>query len=125
VNRDASPREKLAQFLDAGSEATLEKLSNHVGGTRRHVRRLLEELEGKGWSIQERWEEGTKHFSLAPQSRSIPTEFFLSKPVGPDSACQPPLSSWPLLLRYFPMRYCLRGIVCRENTKLIEATALP
>ncbi|WP_263835166.1 helix-turn-helix transcriptional regulator [Salinibacter sp.] len=69
---DASPKKQLSRFLNAGREATLDELSSHLGVTRRHVRRLLRELEEEGRPIQERWEEGTKRFSLAPEARSIP-----------------------------------------------------
>ena len=70
--RNPSPKDKLITLLNAGREVTLDELSSRLGVTRRHVRRLLRELEEEGRQIQERWEEGTKRFSLAPQDRSVP-----------------------------------------------------
>ncbi|WP_103027177.1 helix-turn-helix transcriptional regulator [Salinibacter altiplanensis] len=72
MNRDVGPKEQLTRLLNEGREATLDELSGHLGVTRRHVRRLLKGLEEQGRPVQERWEDGTKRFSLAPEARSIP-----------------------------------------------------
>jgi predicted DNA-binding transcriptional regulator YafY len=70
--RDTSPKDKLITFLNGGREVTLDGLSGRLGVTRRHVRRLLSELEEEGRTLQERWKAGTKRFSLAPEDRSVP-----------------------------------------------------
>jgi predicted DNA-binding transcriptional regulator YafY len=72
MTRESSPKEKLLGLLNEGREATLDELSSLLGITRRHVRRLLNEVEEEGRSIQERWEGGMKRFSLAPEDRSVP-----------------------------------------------------
>ena len=72
MTRESSPKGKLLGLLNGGREAGLDELSSLLGVTRRHVRRLLTELEEGGRSIQERWEGGVKRFSLAPEDRSVP-----------------------------------------------------
>jgi len=72
MTRESGPKEKLLDLLNEGREAQLDELSSLLGVTRRHVRRLLNELEEEGQALQERWEGGTKRFSLAPEDRTVP-----------------------------------------------------
>jgi len=69
-----SPSERLRTLLNAGRELTLDELSRHLGVSRRHVRRLLTKLQEEGREVQERWEDGRKHFSLAPADRTVPVQ---------------------------------------------------
>jgi predicted DNA-binding transcriptional regulator YafY len=70
----SSPKERLMALLNAGRELTLDALSRHLDVSRRHVRRLLKSLREDGREVQERWEEGQKRFSLAPEDRSVPVQ---------------------------------------------------
>ena len=66
------PLEKLRHLFNEGREITLET-SERLGVSRRHLRRLIKTLRKEGLEINERWEGGVKHFTLAPSSRTVQT----------------------------------------------------
>jgi predicted DNA-binding transcriptional regulator YafY len=69
-----SPKQVLLEFLNDGREGTLDELSALLDVTRRHVRRLLRTLNETGWTIEERWADGRKLFSLAAEDRAVPVQ---------------------------------------------------
>jgi predicted DNA-binding transcriptional regulator YafY len=74
MNRDRpndSPLDRLRRLLNQGRTVTLDGTSDRLGISRRHLRRLLRQLEDEGLRINERWEEGVKRFSLDPASRTV------------------------------------------------------
>ena len=66
------PLEKLRHLFNEGREVTLE-MSERLGVSRRHLRRLIKTLREEGLEINERWEGGVKHFTLDPSSRKVET----------------------------------------------------
>ena len=66
-----SPIDRLRRLLNQGRTVTLDATSDRLGISRRHLRRLLQQLKDEGLRINESWEDGVKHFSLDPASRSV------------------------------------------------------
>ncbi len=64
-------KDTLRRLLSQGREMTLDTMSRRLGVSRRQVRRVIKELKEGGWKIRERWEEGTKRFSMDPQDHTL------------------------------------------------------
>ncbi|MCS3940332.1 putative DNA-binding transcriptional regulator YafY [Salinibacter ruber] len=64
-------KETLRRLLSQGREMTLDEMRRHLDVSRRQVRRLLDALDEEGGGVRERWDDGTKRFSLDPEARSL------------------------------------------------------
>lgn len=58
-------------MLNRGDTITLQRAADALDITRRHVRRLLKQLQAEGLEINERREGRVKHFTLDPASRTV------------------------------------------------------
>jgi len=74
-----APIEQLRRILNAGHEATLSEITDEIGVSRRHTRRLINQLRDEGMKVNERWEEGVKQFVLDPSSRQIDGKLHLEE----------------------------------------------
>jgi predicted DNA-binding transcriptional regulator YafY len=61
---------RLRTLLNTGKEFTLDELSDQLEISRRHVRRLINEMRSEGLTVTERREGLTKRFYLAAEDRA-------------------------------------------------------